>query len=367
MKYIVLILTVVALIHDVTYAERCARTTSEAVRFYGTLQPFSADGKYGYRFPRGKIVVPASFDDARPLFTLKKGWQSLRVKLGDGERNEEFLPTAFHIAPVRTGGRWHIIRINTCDEHEVSAIGVSDGFFPCELVLGAENPQGFVTKTGYLNLEGNFIDMGSVLGKKVNDPQPFFEGLAFVTVDDSTRPWRYSTAIIDVDMKITGELKHGPAERYIVHAPVRPFREGRAMFRASNVKSCVKETREDVFGFIDRTGKIVIEPDYLKAESFHRGLARVSYSEKKYGVINSCYASCCWYGMMPFFLVTRRMPARACHDEVNKIIKDDTVTMHGVIDVDGKILHHSIDPAEVELYINRQHPVRSGEGGMPAE
>jgi hypothetical protein len=139
------------------------------------------------------------------------------------------------------------------------------------------------------------------------------------------------------------------------------------MFHASRSKSCVKETREDVFGFIDRTGKIVIDPEYLAAESFHRGLARVTFTKKMYETINGCYAGFCWYASMPLFLITRWMPARACHDETRKIFADDTAILYGVIDADGNILHSATDPGEVERFIETRHPGWSGERRVPAE
>lgn len=129
----------------------------------------------------------------------------------------------------------------------------------------------------------------------------------------------------------------------------------------------MKETREDVFGFIDRTGKIVIDPEYLAAESFHRGLARVTFTKKRYETINGCYAGFCWYASMPLFLITRWMPARACHDETRKIFADDEVTMHGVIDIDGNILHVSADPLKVERFIEMRKPGWTDERRVPEE
>lgn len=103
-------------------------------------------------------------------------------------------------------------------------------------------------------------------GKVVIKPQyglggDFSEGLAPVLT-------REGRAYIDA----TGKIAIGPT-REIVEA--RGFSEGLASVKASNSKS----------GYIDRTGRFIIKPQFEEAYEFSNGLARVQ-DGGKYGYID---------------------------------------------------------------------------------
>ena len=86
---------------------------------------------------------------------------------------------------------------------------------------------------------------------KIND---FSEGLAVVDVKESEK--KYYTGFINT----TGEM----IVKLNFDANVQNFSEGLASFYT-----------KDKFGFLDKTGKVVIKPEYSLAEDFHSGLARV--------------------------------------------------------------------------------------------
>ena len=352
MKLILAAAALMSLTGTARFEYDCPKADSRIMASYAKLIPFTEREKQGYRFRNGKIVVPPLFDEARPLFRMRKAWQSCQINLENGDRSETMLLTrGYHVAPVRKGCTWHLLMINPCDRYAPGGIGSSDGLFPCSLTLRADNPQKFETREGYLDLDGNFIDPGRMFQYRITKTGIFSDGLAFISVDDPDRSLRYATLIIDNRMNIIALLKSG----HMFQKAVRPFREGRALILTNRRIGCAG-TWTEFYGYLDRSGKTVIEPEFLKAESFHRGMARVTFIRKKYETANSCYASCCWYGMAPLWLISGWVPSRACHDEKHRLFRNDRAAMYGIIDTAGRVVHSSPDPGEIDHYLRKKHP-----------
>lgn len=127
---------------------------------------------------------------------------------------------------------------------------------------------GFIDQTGQIVIKPQFDGIFHVqTGKELivgqfNRKARLPKGLAIVRVDDE-----YEFNCIDRTGKIVTNTDFAPALQ-------QPFYEGLAMVR-------VRDSRgHNKFGFIDKTGKTVIEPQFDGAESFSEGLAVVRVGKK---------------------------------------------------------------------------------------
>ncbi len=109
---------------------------------------------------------------------------------------------------------------------------------------------GYVNKTGRTIVEPKYFAV-----------QGFSDGLAWVYVDGS------AVTYIDKSGEVALQI---PRQR--IRSQAAPFHEGLASFQPS---------RESGVGFIDKTGKLVIEPQFASAESFSEGLAAVAVATGK--------------------------------------------------------------------------------------
>jgi hypothetical protein len=115
-------------------------------------------------------------------------------------------------------------------------------------------------KWGYISENGKYV-----IPAKFERATPFADGLAFAIVDDDDED------IICINKKGETQFKL-QQEVYEVHG----FSEGLAHFR----------TTDDKYGYIDKTGKVVIAPQYDAVRPFRNGLSAVSVMEKGTGFVN---------------------------------------------------------------------------------
>ena len=118
-------------------------------------------------------------------------------------------------------------------------------------------------KRGYIDAQGILI-----VKPQFNMARDFSEGLAAVLVGDGTCDLCGEWVYIDKtgNIVIRTALKNGEQQ-------VGDFSEGLAFFR----------DWQSMHGFIDKSGKVVIEPKFGYAGDFHYGLAEVAIGQMRYG------------------------------------------------------------------------------------
>ena len=152
------------------------------------LRAMAQDGKWGYAV-EGRTVIPPRFDEARPF--------------SEG------------VAPVRVGNRWQ-----------------------------------------FINANGNVA-----FNRDFDDARPFAEGLAAVREDGL---WGY------IDR--TGEFRIKPQ-----YAAARHFHWGLAAVLSGELPDSSGQRANDKWGYINKTGKTAITPQFDDAYAFSEGLARVNF------------------------------------------------------------------------------------------
>jgi len=153
-----------------------------------------------------------------------------------------------------------------------AAFCFSNGLAPAGVYNGKE------MKYGYLNKGGNFV-----IQPQFEDAQKFSENLAAVDIGNKC-------GFIDNKGKLVIEPKYDaqyevksyfrlpnnePDENPAIHFSI--FSEGLAPVAVGDPSG--------LFGYIDKTGKFVIQPKFIAAHSFSQGLAAVRMG-KKWGYIN---------------------------------------------------------------------------------
>jgi hypothetical protein len=132
--------------------------------------------------------------------------------------------------------------------------------------------------TGYIDEAGNIA-----IEPKFNIASKFSEGLAWAGIDPNRKPYKLgkltvyttqSTHSFDYNIGFIDRTGKWIVEPIFKRAG--DFSEGLA----------VVQTKENKFGFIDKTGKFAIEPRYEWAGSFHQGLAPI-FTHGRYGFINT--------------------------------------------------------------------------------
>ncbi|MFA7081437.1 MAG: WG repeat-containing protein [Bacteroidales bacterium] len=154
------------------------------------------------------------------------------------------------LIPVKSGDKWGYI--NKKGEYTINPQFEAADFFKNGLAM-IKSLDG---KIGYISKDGKFT-----ISAKYKEGTPFNDGLAFVVSDGD-----YPTCI-DKSDKVIFTLKQA---NYVFE-----FSEGLAMF----------EDLKEKFGFVDKLGKIVVNPQYEKARSFSEGYAAVC-KEDKWGFID---------------------------------------------------------------------------------
>jgi len=154
------------------------------------------------------------------------------------------------LIPVQTDTKWGYINLK--GKYVINPQFDNAGLF----LNGLAKVQSSDGKTGYIDHKGQYI-----IPAIYKDGTNFREGLAFVVLEGGY------PICINQKGKTIFEMKGAEI--------VYEFSEGLAMFVNDSEK----------FGFVDKTGKTVIDPQFDEAESFFSNLARIMTGEK-YGFIS---------------------------------------------------------------------------------
>jgi hypothetical protein len=149
------------------------------------------------------------------------------------------------LIPVKSGEKWGYI--NQKGEYLINPQFKDADFFRDGLakVVSAEGKIGYISENGQYKIPAEF-----------KDGTPFVDGLAFVVSDDG------APVCIDKSGTAKFELK----EAKYVHN----FSEGLALFQSTDKK----------WGFVDKSGKIVINAQFESAGYFKEGLAPIKQTDK---------------------------------------------------------------------------------------
>jgi len=192
--------------------------------FSGGLAAVKVDGKWGYVDQKMTLVIKPTFDDA---------WY-----FSEG------------LAPVRIGSKWGYVDTTgrvAIEPRYYWADEFSEGL---AFVEGGTDNEGYIDKTGKLVIAGRFFSA-----------KLFSQGLAGVLTQAGG-----AYCLIDKSGRVVA-----PAQ----FEEVGPFSEGLAPIRVKS--GC---------GYIDPNGKMVIEPNFLRADGFSGGLAFVVDDKRKVGYID---------------------------------------------------------------------------------
>jgi hypothetical protein len=241
------------------------------------VQPISSQkskGKWGFIRPDGTVAIPAIFDHAS-MFSDDLALVSIGQRMGFIDRSgKQVIPFLYSqaypfkngVASVMIAGQSAWILINTKGERLGTKTFSSPLHFSEGLAEFREN-----SKTGYVDLNGNVaIEPGDFLGG------PFGNGLAAITL-------KKGYAFIDKTGKIA---LPGPYEQ------TDGFRSGYARIRVKNKEA-----------LIDTKGKYFLPPKYFAVSSFTEGLAGVKTSSKAAGFVDETGKMVIqpkWHFAMPF-------------------------------------------------------------------
>lgn len=203
------------------------------VRFFDSSTPEFTHLGYAYINSSGKRILPHL-----KIQRISRSFREQRATITD------------------ENGDMHIIDLEGkfLGRHIYKRLGdrFSEGLLPAQTHDG---------HTGYVNRDGEFAFMIPLISE--NDDyylaplmaREFREGYAFIQTSKIPSAWRI---INNQGQYVSDELSLSTAY---------PFEEG---------LSCVK-TNEGMYGYVNVNGKIVIEPVFEEADSFHEGYARIIY------------------------------------------------------------------------------------------
>ena len=243
----------------------------EADSFSEGLARVVFDGKSGYINKTGKMVIRPQFDEAN---SFSEGLAVVNI----GGSYQEKKDSAATKPRIFGGGKWGYI--NKTGKMVIKpqfdyAKDFSDGL--ASVVIGDNETGGYVDKRGKLVIK--------LENAKSRQTWSFSEGLA--VVDDNggfcgAVPENCSYHYINKSGKIV--IEKSPDNQKFNSA--RSFSEGLAMVTVGYAES---DAGSLIFygenGYIDKTGKMVIKPQFADAESFSEGLAGVS-KDRKVGYID---------------------------------------------------------------------------------
>jgi hypothetical protein len=248
-------------------------------------------GRFGFIDRAGEFVIPPQFATAD---TFRDGMA--QVTIADGPRVYGFIDTSGRqvipcryesvrdfsegFAAVELNGRWNFIdktdRLLLTEWVEVTAWGFSEG-------LAAVRKNGL---WGYIDTRGTFVipprfsyispfDSGRAVVSERDDPSRIIDTTGrFVT--GKTYPWmsRYSEGLAFVQegegfqrfrcIDIQGETVLSPDKLTGLHW-ASDFEQGLALVLS-----------EEKYGYINRSGDVVIKPQFVQAEDFSSNLARIA-------------------------------------------------------------------------------------------
>lgn len=133
-----------------------------------------------------------------------------------------------------------------------------------------ETPEGSYSRQTYYHIISPNGKDNKLDPEQFREVMPFVDGIA--PAKKSTGAWSGTPAFIDRNGKeVLGHLLEGKS---VYEWKVGPLQDG---MRAVYV---------DKWGFVDESGKVIIEPQYKKASNFSEGYALVSTDGSKYGIID---------------------------------------------------------------------------------
>jgi hypothetical protein len=204
--------------------------------------------KYGYVDRTGKQVFPCEFE-------------------GAGKFVDGLAPVIHHGQPgfINRAGEM-VIRL----PEGAYPTPFSDGLALIQLRQGQENLCGFIDRIGQF-----------VIGPRNMHANPFNDGLALVTLDPQKpagiarmmrqlEKARSQTAYINKQ----GEIVFSPDEKRMLG--------GRSDDEMRYSEGLIPMRRRNKVGYVDLTGKFVIQPQFLNVGAFSEGLARVEIRKGKY-------------------------------------------------------------------------------------
>lgn len=235
------------------------------------------NGKYGFIDNTGKIVINPQFDQ---VYGFREGLCAVCIGVActDGNYNESTYVDRKYGFIDATGKFIINPQYDRADYFSdgLAAVWIKDkrGYIDktgkMVIPLSEQNPFGEFSE-GFVHTGSQYLDK---TGKPAFDPQKTFgqtgdfsEGLAWVQSND-----RYAFGYIDKTGKVVIDFQFEPPQG---GTPATKFTDGLAVIgvRGKN-------------GYIDKTGKIVINPQFLYADPFSEGLACVQVDGYKFGFID---------------------------------------------------------------------------------
>src|SRR6266705_816605 len=224
------------------------------------LFPVQKESKFGFIDRTGKVVIPLQFDDARDfhedLALVKTGEKKLFID---------------------TSGR-AVIEAKYDIVHDffegLAAVNIGERRNGIGLIA---NPG----KWGYIDKIGKLV-----IPMKFTHAEDFSEGLAAVNLGDPDHGAFIDHAgktVFQVPLDVTigfheglaGVLLRGTVAYYDRTGKKIPISTAYGPKTSSFSEGLLPIEVKDKWGYVDKTGKIVIEPKFEDGESFHEGLAPV--------------------------------------------------------------------------------------------
>jgi hypothetical protein len=234
------------------------------------LYPVVKNGKWGYINNEGKVVIEPQFDMA---YDFSEGL-ALVAKFGADNLKDDRYGYIDETGKFVIEPKFHS-QSRTFTSSAASSYQFSEGMAVLPSSWFAEKGAAIYTpeKTVCIDKTGKVL---FELDSNYKVESAFSEGLLPVKVKKPDDIWRdddvgkiYKYGYVDR----TGKFVIEPREL----ARALPFHEGLAAVQVYGDVTATSNTRFK-YGFIDKTGKFVIEPQYDKASSFFEGLAAVDNS-----------------------------------------------------------------------------------------
>lgn len=285
-------------------------TSFIGICFSQALYPFRQDGLWGYIDSTGKVLIEPQFEMCG-FFEEGLAYAQVGDALGYIDENGQLViaadfpaATNFHegYASVMVDEDWMVINKEgdfTMESYFASPVTFHDGLARFKLEMGIRSKYGFINPLG-----------DTVIYPKFEFVSDFSEGLCMASPDGSTYGYINTSGewVIQPDfelgvvMKVNDEYDFNDKnfsngfvavqkdEKYgIIDKTGKLVLDYTHEFIGKYSDGLAPAKKGDKFGFIDLGGKWVIKPTYSGAEKFHNGLAAVSKGplfESEWGFIN---------------------------------------------------------------------------------
>ncbi len=268
-------------VHSGCVHPRPAGKTAPAKVQVRQLEIFSEGDKYGYKTKSGDVVIPATFDDARDfngdLARVNLGARRTVAGLFGGswgyidKRGIIVIPIIYQhandfsegLAKVMQNGEHRYIDSSGKTVLRLSR-GASGGDFSEGLAAVTRSVDAGTNRTHFTN----YIDpTGKVVLSVQAQGEEFHEGMAAAKVPNPLVPWE------KVGSRLYGFINRQG------HWVIPPAYASAGEFSGGLAPVCVKWDKswgtDNVWGYIDPTGKLLIDAQFNEAHPFHRGYALV--------------------------------------------------------------------------------------------